>query len=492
MEVDRPPKPAFREAALVSAALLALYLAGLSPAIGFGDSATFVGKAERLELQAGVLGHPLYTVVSRAFLALPVGTPAARVNLVSAVFAAATGGLLFLMLGVIGLGRAGSLAGTAAFGLSHTLWLKASLADVYTLQMFLSVATWLPLIQWRTDRRLRWLYVWAALWGIAFLHHLLIVFLFPGQLLFLLLEDPGILKRNARQAAAAFGLFIVASSPWWLLVLAWHGQNPGEPVGQLFTGGGGTEAKMFGYSAAEMPRQIALSAGFFAYQFPLLTGILGLIGMAASWRRDRPLFWMLAVSFVINTVFAIGYRESHKYELFLSAYLIFAIWVGFGASALAGRLKPAHRWIIVAIVALTPPLVYAVTPLAIGKRGLPISLRTIPYRDNLRYFLWPPKRGDWAADRYGREALSTAPPRAVILADWTPYAVLEHFTKVEGLRPDVTIAFLERTPLAEILGHHLGDRPIYLADDEPVYGFDAFRDRFRLVQEGVLFRLEAR
>jgi hypothetical protein len=113
-----------------------LYLRTLAPAVGEADTFEFQVGVARLGIAHGS-GYPLLMLVGRLFTLLPVGgTLAYRANLTSAFFGAlAAVGVerLARRLGVSPL--VGVLAGLA-FGLSPTLWSRATAIEAYTLNAF--------------------------------------------------------------------------------------------------------------------------------------------------------------------------------------------------------------------------------------------------------------------------------------------------------------------------------------------------------------------
>jgi len=78
---------------------LALYIATLAPSVVtiFDDSLEF----QLITYQLGIAhptGYPLYTLLGKLFTFIPVGNVAYRVNLMSAVFGAATVALTYLLI----------------------------------------------------------------------------------------------------------------------------------------------------------------------------------------------------------------------------------------------------------------------------------------------------------------------------------------------------------------------------------------------------------
>src|SRR3972149_8509886 len=77
---------------------LVLYILTLAPGLlwGGGDFSTFQTKAYTGQIESNVFGHPLWVILARPFLGLPVRDIAYRANLAAAFFAA--GALAFIYL----------------------------------------------------------------------------------------------------------------------------------------------------------------------------------------------------------------------------------------------------------------------------------------------------------------------------------------------------------------------------------------------------------
>jgi hypothetical protein len=126
------------------AILLALYVATLAPTVVGGDS----GELTAAAVTGGVPhppGYPVFALLARLFAALPFGPCIAwRVNLLSAVSAAAAAGLLCATVQLwTGRAAAGLLA-AALFGTNPLVWHHATSAEVFGLNaMFGALALYL-------------------------------------------------------------------------------------------------------------------------------------------------------------------------------------------------------------------------------------------------------------------------------------------------------------------------------------------------------------
>ncbi|HXT01080.1 MAG TPA: DUF2723 domain-containing protein [Elusimicrobiota bacterium] len=123
----------------VVAAAFTLYLSCLYPAIAPRDSADMASAAMTLGV-AHPPGYPLYSVLGRAWISVfPFGNEAYRLNVLSALAAAAAAGFLFVLVRRRA-GAWGGLAAAALWALSAPLWKFALLEEKYALHALFAVA----------------------------------------------------------------------------------------------------------------------------------------------------------------------------------------------------------------------------------------------------------------------------------------------------------------------------------------------------------------
>lgn len=164
----------------VLAVPLLVYVLTLCPTVGPGDAAELATSGALLGVSHPP-GYPLYTLLSRILVvAVPFGTPAARVNFLSAVFASIS--LLFLFEGLRRGLRAlwtGWLA-CLVLAFSRAWWTLAVTAEVYTLNaFFLTFLLWLAL-RTREEPSSRNLLLLAYGFGLSLAHHLTIALAVPA------------------------------------------------------------------------------------------------------------------------------------------------------------------------------------------------------------------------------------------------------------------------------------------------------------------------
>ena len=171
-------------AALAGLAAFFVYLRTLAPTVMWYDMGEFATTARVLGI-AHNTGYPLYILLGKLFTFLPVGDVAYRVNLMSAVFAALTVAVVYLIIHRLTGSRPAALLGCLTLAFSSTFWSNANWAESYPLNAFsVAIITYL-LLCWRQSGRAWQLYLVFLAFGLSLGNHRLIVLLAPGILLFL-------------------------------------------------------------------------------------------------------------------------------------------------------------------------------------------------------------------------------------------------------------------------------------------------------------------
>ncbi len=168
-------------------------------------------------------GYPLYVFVSYAFSHVPIGSLAFRMNLLSALLAAATVGVAYFVARTLGCRRAAAIGAALALGWGRVFWSQALRAEVYSLGALLLAGAVLGLVRWGRDRKPRQLYAAAVCVALALGNHLTIVMVVPGILLYVFLTDARAALRPQTLAVVAMILAVGVAQYGFIVLRSWQG-----------------------------------------------------------------------------------------------------------------------------------------------------------------------------------------------------------------------------------------------------------------------------
>lgn len=369
---------------LVGLAFFLLYGATTAPSIValFDDTLEFQLVLPTFGI-AHPTGYPLYTLLGGLWSRLlPFGNWAWRVNLLSALTAAATVALLFVLTRRLtrdGSGRGDNWAGlaaVAAFGWGPVWWQQATVAEVYALHNLLVTAILLTAISipgLTGAARNQRVMILLALIGLGLAHHRTVVLLAPGVLVYLLGTTPALLRPQRAW------LFWLAA---WLTPLLLYvylplraAQGVADLNGSYVNSWAGFWDHVLARRYASFFAANALSRGYTARAWAQLwvaqSGWLGVglsvlgVGMLAE-RRLR-LGWVLILLVLAgNLLFAVNYQVGDPEVFMLPVWLCAAVLTGGGLSVIRRRLQHAHWRTAISALALFLLLVG-------GGRGAPVN-----------------------------------------------------------------------------------------------------------------------
>ncbi len=468
---------------LVGLAALILYGWTAAPGIVifYDDSLEFQLVAPTFAI-AHPTGYPLYTLLGGLWThLLPIGTWAGRMNLWSAVAAAASVALLFVVARRLCTDRAGrpdtwaGLAAALAFGLGPVWWGQATIAEVYALHNLLVIAILavaLGINRSPLPEQRRRVALVALLFGLGLAHHRTIVLLVPAVVVYLLWSAPHLARpqrawllwlaalcaplllylylplRAARGASDLIGGYRNTWGGFWEHVLAreytaFFGENPLDAAY--------TPAQWLAILQAQMGWVALILAGL---------GLLRLIDRRRRWVRA----WVaVGLALVINLGFVLVYRVADPEVFLLPVLLCLAIFVGGGVS-LAGWALPPLAALLVrsALVVLLA--------LGLGGRGDAVNRQDV-----------------WAKHDSARLMASAPfPPDSVVVGIEGEMTALRYMQAAEGLGINATPSGdndLEARRAAAEAAMAAG-HPTFVTRELPGLG-----DRYSYSGEGMLVRL---
>ncbi|MCK6572360.1 DUF2723 domain-containing protein [Myxococcota bacterium] len=223
---DAPPDPRAGPIALAVLTAVAVFLVGgVLPSAAFFDTGEFGAVAWRLGISHPP-GHPAHAAVTGAILRLPLGDVPFRANLASALCLATALGAFALLLRALAprLSVIGIVAAAALPAVMPAIWLQGVRAEVYALQLLLSVGLAGLCLAVARGRDARALPALALTFGLAGANHSLLgLALVPAALLAIALGRPGRRALLAAVPAGALGL----SAYLWLPLRATGGGEVG-------------------------------------------------------------------------------------------------------------------------------------------------------------------------------------------------------------------------------------------------------------------------
>lgn len=463
-------------------ASLIFYISTLAPSVItlFDDSLEFQLVTYRLGI-AHPTGYPLYTILGKLFTFLPVGDVAYRVNLMSAVFGAATVTLIYnLIIRIAAPGETrlegwlhlaspiqaagpswpihlGGGMGAALFAVSPVFWQQATIAEVYTLNAFfvaliLLLAVTLPTTAPETKQR--HILGLALVMGLSLTHHRTMLLLLPALALYLFLAERSLIfKPKILLFSALLGL-----APLLLyLYLPWRGhigsldgtyQNTWSGFWQQVSASG------YGTFIFDNPfhheRPAAFYWALFESQFYSMgPGFIGLVYLL--WPGRRRNLVLTGGAFLIYTGFNLVYNVSDIDVFFIPNFLIWAVWSGLGAVFLLNiAASITFRWGR-PLVAGGLTVIFVLIVLHLVRTNLPVLN----------------ENHSWRVHDYGIDILQQPLPNGgdtVVVGILGEMTLLRYFQQTEQRRPDVetVAADLEAERLAVVEDVLARGKSVYL------------------------------
>jgi 4-amino-4-deoxy-L-arabinose transferase-like glycosyltransferase len=373
-------------------------------------------------------GYPAYMLLARLLLLLPIGEPAGRLALLSAVSAALAAAATALLV-ARSADRPTPLAGLAAgllIALSPRMWSQAIIVEVYALALlWLALCTQL-ILWWLHSGRRRAALSAALMLGLGLGVHLTLAALLPAAALAWLVAPrrPQLSRRLLLAIVLALlaGLFVYALLPIWARRLASPSWGDATTFAGFWAHVRGAE---YAYLVGITPwNQRLARLSFVARDLLSQPGLYGLTlalgwGWAYGWRTQRPLVVLSGVTALLSLTFALSYGGADGTVYLLPWTWSWCVWAGLAIQAMsAAERRTMQR---------------GVTALLILGLALTVGWQLSRYQQlNLR------------ADRSERErvqkALSSLPSGAIVLtsADADTFGSW-YMQQAFDLRPDVLV-----------------------------------------------------
>jgi 4-amino-4-deoxy-L-arabinose transferase-like glycosyltransferase len=449
------------------------------PGVGYWDTAEFQTVPPILGT-AHPTGYPTYVILGWLASALltPLGEPAFRMNLLSAILVGVAAGLTVDLVRLL---TRSTLVGVAAgIGLVATplAWSIATHADPHALHLaFVAALLWL-LVRWEQarsadpDRADRWLVAAAAVTGLSIGNHSLTFLLGLPIALYVLGVEPGILRRQRLVALCTAALVIPMVLVYLELPLrggAIAGLKAplvyGRPdtlggfvaivTGEQFRGG-------INNPFADLPRKVADLASLAARQLGPLA-LLVVPGFIVTAIRFPAYALLTGSAMAITCFFNAAYVNAEIDRYYLGPALIVWTWLAVLAATVVdlvvggSRAPPAgsrrRRLQVFSLAATALAGVLLISP----------TISTLPDRAAII-----DRSQDRGAELWVDAVLAELEPRAIVVSWWSYSTSLRYAQQIQGRRLDVFVAD-DRTRLdlnlgevTDVIDNNLGVRPVYV------------------------------
>jgi len=176
----------------------------------------------------------------------------------------------------------------------------------------------------------------------------------------------------------------------------------------------------FGVEPVSLRGRAAAWASLLGQQFGWAGLALGFVGLLYGARHDRRFIWLACALAALYSAFALGYDTSDSYTYLIPVYLIFAVWIGLGASAVLDglarrrpRLAPLGAALLLAALLWRLPATAAQVDASADRRAIDFATRALAQAPAQAIVLTQSDRDTFAL-WYAHYALGQRPDLAVI------------------------------------------------------------------------------
>jgi hypothetical protein len=229
-----------------------------------------------------------------------------------------------------------------AWGVAPILFSQAVIVEVHGLQsLFVVMALWWITLNLRAgcEPNKKWVLGLAFLIGLGCGNHLTILLFTPAALFALVYSFRH--HKSWKLFFSQLALFLAGLLVYLYLPLRAHEYPPinwGNP--QTWSGflwevtGNPYRSLLFSTMSIELWNRISSVSSLLLDQYGALGLIAGVIGVIHYPFRIKWLRWILVWTFIIYTVFAIGYNTRDSVAYLIPAVLVFGIWIGLAIPSL--------------------------------------------------------------------------------------------------------------------------------------------------------------
>jgi hypothetical protein len=364
---------------------LLVYVITLTPSVGFIDTGELATVCVKLGI-AHPTGYPLFSIFGNLFTYFPIGDEIYRLNLMTALITSAAIAILFnffifiyrIFIGEINAKKENkikddniyfiSFASCLVFAFSKTCWNTANGIEVYGLHiLFIIIVIFIfvkgillfQLFKNHEAYGETLMVLFAYMLGLSFANHMTTLFLALG-FIYYYFTTFGFNKSSITRIIYLSLFFLAGLSVYTYFFI--RADNPdiswGYPANftyfirhitakqfnvWMFSSFDVT-AKQFKYFISSYPKEF--------FYFPLILAVAGLVFL---FKNNRKFFIFTILLFLFDIIYAFNYDIHDIDSYFLLAFLVTAIWIGFGISYLMTNVKANVKYI--SLISLFVPLI---------------------------------------------------------------------------------------------------------------------------------------
>jgi hypothetical protein len=317
--------------------------------------------------------HPLYIVLGHTLVkSLSFVDSLWLVNLVSAIFGAASVTLLFLLVMQFTDSISSSLYASLSLAVSHTFWWHSSTPEVYTLFVFLLLVSFYLFDKFERTNNKKHLIYSAVFLGLAASTHILSFLAMPALVAYYLISGRhrdirlSTLKKLIIPLFGFFGGFSLYIVQFVRMSMNFPlSEIMGPVIGSTFL------SQLITLTPALLGESLLSYIFFLTVQFGPIGLFFGVFGIREIFRAHDKSLQKIIFSFIVFALFGIFYRVTDQFTFFITSYIFWAMFMGIGSDS-ALRLLPRKMHFpllgLLGLLLLATPFFY--TALAKSRRAV--------------------------------------------------------------------------------------------------------------------------
>jgi tetratricopeptide (TPR) repeat protein len=301
-----------------------VYLLTLSRTVYWEDVGEFITVASTLGI-SHPSGYPTYTLLGHFFSYLPF-SEAFNINLMSAIFASLTVGLIYLVSYHFTKKHFPSICASLISAFSYTFWKQATFAEVYTLHLFFFVLGLFLLLIWEKRNEDKYLYGFCFIFGLSLTNHITSILFLPA-FLYLIFKNKKPSNKNYIYGTVCFILGLLS----YLYLFIRARMDPIWNWGEISN----LQDLVYHISGREF-FNLTKMTGFFEsfslffsnlfinyFWVTIIFLIIGFVGLIVEKKKKLLYFLLLLISPLL--IYVLYYDPGAMATHFLPIYIIFAI-----------------------------------------------------------------------------------------------------------------------------------------------------------------------